>query len=162
MAWYADLAECDYFAFSDHTSLLAVGWLQRGKPYTAGDVERHVFEKLCELTQDPWSPVTFPGIHLCDLCRFSGDSEATYRKSDGRGTCRVGASAGAMSLFVPGEGVIYVCPTNITHYIDAHGYAPPAVFCDAVLNCPPMRSMQYLKAILDNGGRRWGVQFTRC
>ena len=35
--------------------------------------------------------------------------------------------------------------------MDAHGYSPPAEFQQAVMDCPPMRSMDYLKAILKNG-----------
>jgi hypothetical protein len=57
-------------------------------------------------------------------------------------------------LFVPANGVIYVSPAMIVHYMNAHGYAPPEVFCRAVLACPPMRSMQYLKAIKECGGAR--------
>jgi hypothetical protein len=33
-----------------------VGFLRRGQPFDAGDVEERVFERLCELTQNPWQP----------------------------------------------------------------------------------------------------------
>ena len=33
------------------------------------------------------------------------------------------------------------------------GYQPPECFCEAVLRCPPMGSMEYLQALLVNGGR---------
>lgn len=55
-------------------------------------------------------------------------------------------------LFIPADKTIYVCPELIVHYMNAHGYAPPDIFCGAVLACPPMRSMQYLKALKDHGG----------
>ena len=42
---------------------------------------------------------------------------------------------------------------GITHYIAAHWYRPPDVFLEAVRACPPMRSMDYMKALLANGGR---------
>jgi hypothetical protein len=32
--------------------------------------------------------------------------------------------------------------------MNAHSYRPPEEFCAAVLACPPMRSMKYLKAML--------------
>jgi hypothetical protein len=35
----------------------------------------------------------------------------------------------------------------IVHYMNAHGYLPPSEFCDAVMACPPMQSMPYLKAL---------------
>lgn len=56
-------------------------------------------------------------------------------------------SMGSTNLFVPGAAALYVAPSLILHYMDAHEYAPPAAFCQAVLQCPPMRSMAYLRAI---------------
>jgi hypothetical protein len=117
------------------TNLLAVGWLERGKPFATGDVDRRVYEALREMRKNPWQPFASGGIHPCDLCRF--DAEA----------------AGTANLFIPGDGrVIYVCPELIVHSINAHGYAPPEVFCRAVLTCPSMRSMQYLRALASRGG----------
>ncbi len=49
--------------------------------------------------------------------------------------------------------ILYVAPSLILHYIDAHGYAPPDQFQRAVMECPPMKSMPYLRALLANGGR---------
>jgi hypothetical protein len=45
----------------------------------------------------------------------------------------------------------YVAPELILHYIDQHGYSPPAEFQQAVLDCPTMRSVAYLQAILKLG-----------
>lgn len=147
MAWYEDLSACGPFPCENPDQLRAVGWLERGRPFTKGDVDERVFERLCQLTQNPWSPSACAGVHFCNLCRFTGNSQARYRDF------QVSAASSSVSLFVPGERVIYVCPTSITHYIDAHEYCPPAVFCEAVLRCPPMGSMEYLKAVLANGGR---------
>jgi hypothetical protein len=55
-------------------------------------------------------------------------------------------------LWVPGDGFLWACSANITHQIDAHGFAPPAEFCEAVRRCPRMRSDEYLKALARNGG----------
>ena len=55
---------------------------------------------------------------------------------------------GFKNVFVPGDAKIYVAPELILHYIDQHGYAPPAEFQQAVLDCPTMRSVPYLQAIL--------------
>lgn len=54
---------------------------------------------------------------------------------------------GIGNLFVPAADTIFVAPSLIVHYIDAHEYCPPQPFKDAVLGCPKMRSMKYLKAI---------------
>ncbi len=111
------------------------GWLERGKPHAAGHVERRVYDALVEMQKNPWQPVVAMGTHECELCQFEGEH-------------------GVANLFVPADGVIYVSPELIVHYMNAHGYAPPEVFCRAVLACPPMRSMQYLKAIKECGGAR--------
>ena len=52
---------------------------------------------------------------------------------------------GALNLFLPGDGLLYVMPALAAHYILAHGYAPPAEFCAAVLCCPPMRLLAYFE-----------------
>jgi hypothetical protein len=58
---------------------------------------------------------------------------------------------GALNLFVPGDGFLYAAPSMIAHYTLAHNYAPPAEFCEVVLNCPSMRSLEYFEAIRQNG-----------
>lgn len=58
---------------------------------------------------------------------------------------------GANNLFVPGEGCVYVAPSMIVHYVDAHGYDPPVIFWQAVTNCPEMGSKAYRQALILNG-----------
>lgn len=67
--------------------------------------------------------------------------------------CLYDPPMGYKNLFIPAVGVIYVCPELIAHYMNAHHYQPPEEFCQAVLNCPEMRSNSYSRAILANGGR---------
>jgi len=147
MAWYADLSPCDYLGTAHTSHLKAVGWLAPTQPFTTGPVPPNVFRRLCELTQDPWAPFASAGCHDCEFCRFTGGGEAQYVGF------RVSAKSGGI-LFVPGQGFLYVSPTSITHYIDGHGYRPPDEFAQAVLGCPPMRSVEYLTRVLNNGGRR--------
>jgi hypothetical protein len=86
---------------------------------------------LVELLRNPWQPAICLGFHHCDLCLYEGPP-------------------GKRNLFVPTEGMVFVCPELIAHYMNAHGYRPPEEFCAAVLACPAMRSMPYLKALLAN------------
>ena len=132
--WFEDLVPCTYFPAD--TTLVAIGWLERGKSYPTGAVDRRVYDRLVEMRKNPWQPFAAAGLHECDLCRFDPEMR------------------GAANLFIPGDGTIYVTPEMIVHYMNAHGYAPPDVFCRAVLACPPMRSMQYLKAMKECGGAR--------
>ena len=133
----------DLEAWSD-PRLRAVGWLEPGRPYTKGEVSEAVFGKLVELLVDPWQPFAAAGFHRCGFCRFSGGPLAF---DYGNRSVRLGSN----NLFLPGEGVVYVVPSLILHYMDAHEYAPPEVFRSAVLACPGNRGMPYLKALRANG-----------
>lgn len=140
MAWFADFTQCTYFP-GDTTSLLAVGWLERAQPFTKGAVDPAVMEQLRELLTLPWSPVAFMGPHFCDLCERD-------------------APGGHENLFIPFADRVFVAPQLVLHYIERHGYQPPARFIEAVLACPPMGSPEYLAAIdkhyrpFDGPGRR--------
>ncbi|MBA4105156.1 MAG: hypothetical protein C0485_05310 [Pirellula sp.] len=75
------------------------------------------------------------GVHECEICQFHGEA------------------VGSANLYIPFDGNIYVCPELITHYINAHLYSPPSIFCDAVLACPPMNSMGYKRLLLACNGQ---------
>ncbi len=80
------------------------------------------------------------GWHDCDFCRVSsGPRQLTLDN--------VSVDLGNTNLFIPAGDRLLVAPSLILHYIDAHEYSPPTEFCDAVLACPEMRSMDYLKMI---------------
>lgn len=146
MAWFADLSPCNSFS-ADDNRIRAIGWLTWDKPYKTGEVSEHVFEKICQLLANPWNPAYPAGSHRCELCRFTGGTgTGQFKEFSVFGTS-------SASLFIPGNGIIYVSPSSIAHYIDAHAYQPPDEFCQAVLKCPPMRSVQYFQALLANGGR---------
>jgi hypothetical protein len=64
MTYYADLSPCDYFGPRE-ANLVAVGWLENGRPVPTGEVPEPVFDQLQELLREPWAPVAFPGWHDC-------------------------------------------------------------------------------------------------
>ena len=146
MTYYADLSPCHYFPFDTGGKLLAVGWLDQEFPYPKGDVDEKFVAKLVELLVNVWQPCVFMGLHDCQFCRFSGGPSTFEFKNT---TVLMKGS----NLFVPALGFIYVAPSLILHYIDSHGYTPPEAFQQAVMECPPMKSIQYFKAFLANGGR---------
>jgi hypothetical protein len=133
MATLDDLTPCTYLPVQA-PGLLAVGWLGRDSKFGQGPVGSDFFEKLQSLASNPWQPFASAGFHFCEVCQFTPPS--------------FGAN-----LFVPHDGLIYVAPAGILHYIAAHWYKPPGVFIEAVLQCPPMNSIEYKKALLANGGR---------
>ena len=135
MTWFSDLSPCGYFGELAAPSLRAVGWLESGRDYSVGKANRAIYDKLVALCKDAWQPSVFAGTHGCDLCQYEP------------------AAHGNANLFVPGNGHLFVCPVLVTHYMNAHAYLPPDEFCAAVLDCPAMRSVEYLKKLLANGGR---------
>lgn len=146
MPHYADLQDCDFFG-STGGKLVAIGWLARGHPFAKGAVNIDFFEALAALAVDPWQPFATAGVHGCDFCKFTGGpTELTL------GELRV--PMGCANLFVPTPACVFVTPSLVLHYLDAHEYAPPQVFLRAVEGCPPMRSMEYLKAIRSHGIQR--------
>jgi hypothetical protein len=117
--------------------LLVVGWLQAGKEYARGRVSPEVFAKLRDLLSDPWQPFAMGGGHGCDLCQYEPEKY------------------GGRNVFVPDGSRAFVAPEHILHYMNAHGYAPPADFCNAVMACPPMRSQAYRRALIGSGVNEW-------
>jgi hypothetical protein len=138
--WHADLT------LSESSKLRMVGWLEADHPYSQGQVDEATFRKLMELLQDPWQPAVAAGFHSCSLCRFSGGPRHLKWKG-------IAVEMGCLNLFLPCENTAFMAPSLIVHYIDAHSYLPPAEFCEAVRRCPPMKSMDYLRAI-----RKAGIQ----
>lgn len=121
-----------------------MGWLESPSELTTGPVEGSFFEALSALLIDPCEPFVHAGPHRCTFCRFTGGpSILRYRDRE--------VILGVANLFVPTDDRVYVAPSLIAHYIDAHAYAPPPEFQQAVLRCPPMKSMPYYKLLRKHG-----------
>jgi hypothetical protein len=103
-------------------------------------VSTRFFKQLCSLLVDPWDPHQFVGYHSCQFCPWEvPEPEPIVVGGEA-------LSMGRLNLFVPGEDCVYVAPSLIAHYIQAHRYSPPKEFVDAVLRCPEMHSEEYLHA----------------
>jgi len=122
----------------------AVGWLDSSHEYSMGHVSVDFFEKLVALLKNPWSPVVTAGRHRCSFCLFTGGPSDLSYAGD---TVILGSSI----LIVPTNEALFVAPSMIAHYVDAHKYSPPTMFVQAVLNCPEMRSISYLRMIRAHG-----------
>lgn len=134
MAVFRDLDPCTYFGGGPAAVLRSVGWIG-ASAFPTGRTDPEVYHRLVALLKDPYQPVALLGFHRCEACQFAGEK------------------SGSSNLFVPGDDVVYVCPELIVHYINAHHYAPPAVFSEAVLRCPDTRSTAYQEILLAAGGR---------
>lgn len=157
MAHFEDFSPCSYFPGSSGLGFKAVGWLERGHEYPKGHVSAEFFEKLLIVLQNPWSPpIASPGIHACQLCQFSA-GRAEFSFTFGKGSLRHYrvSGVGNSALYVPAGKELFVSPSSIAHYIDAHSYLPPPEFQQAVINCPEMRSTAYLRALLATPAKDW-------
>jgi hypothetical protein len=130
--------------------LIAVGWLASPGPSSVpATADEALIERLVELLRDPWQPAVAVGRHRCAACVYSGGpSHFSYRGS--------AVAIGTNNLYVPAAELVYVCPSSIVHSMDSHGYTPPSEFRSAVLACPPMRSMEYLRRVREFGLHRLG------
>lgn len=133
MSGIPDLSPCSALPVSGE-HLLAVGWVSKLVPLHQGSTPVDVYMRLQEFARQPLQPFVAMGLHECDLCQFVGDR-------------------GKANLFIPYRGKIYICPELITHYINAHHYQPPPIFCEAVLACPPLDSMAYKRLLIECGGK---------
>ncbi|HYX33396.1 MAG TPA: hypothetical protein VE954_09805 [Oligoflexus sp.] len=141
---YPDLTDYNTRA---KTRVLTVGWLERGHEFPIGDTGDEVFVALMKLAVNPWEAAVAAGLHQCSLCRYTGGPTLVQYK-------QLSVGIGCANLYIPTDELVYMAPSTIVHYIDAHGYAPPMEFQSAVLACPPMRSMAYLKLISKHGLKR--------
>jgi hypothetical protein len=149
MAHYVDLSSCDYLPDTADLGFVAVGWLEANENYSVGEVDGSFFDKLCELLAKPWNPpISCSGGHACSLCRFTGGGAAN------RNGVPVSAKAYGF-LFVPFGETIFVAPSNIAHYVDAHGYCPPDVFRQAVMACPATGSIEFKRALVRTPVKEW-------
>jgi hypothetical protein len=121
-----------------------MGWLEPSHPYDKGPLDDAFVRALVALATDPFQPFVFAGGHRCGFCRLSGGSGFLYGNQN--------VSIGSENIFVPDGERLFVAPSMILHYMDAHEYAPTANFQRAVLACPPVRSPEYKRAFLKAGG----------
>ena len=147
--WFEDLSEWDFFGrklskklFGEEYSTIpiAIGWLEKGKPYTTGKSPKILVEKLYEFIKTREITHAFLGVHECDLCNVKLLPER-LNIIDG---------LGSKTTFVTHKDKVYIFPDLIVHYINAHSYLPPTEFIEAVLNSKPQETMEYFKQISQN------------
>ncbi len=138
MTYFPDLSSCAYFGKAEATQLVSIGWLDAAYPYAQGAVSETFLATLIALLVEPWAPGYLMGYEECPYCALAS-TRLTYHTTS--------IDVGALNLFVPGSGFLYVMPSLAAHYILVHGYMPPLEFQQAVLHCPPMRSKEYFEAV---------------
>jgi hypothetical protein len=144
MSWFDDLSPCDYYGEEHAARFRAIGWLEEGRDFRRGKVDLRFVHKLVLLLGEPSPLERSTDPHYCSLCVYSrGPSEFHLFQSPGMPSVPMGNR----NLVLPGAGFCYVAPSLVLHYMDAHQYVPPDEFIKAVLECPPIRSQEYQKAV---------------
>jgi hypothetical protein len=136
MTYFPDLAPYAYAR--GIRGVVHVGWLDGTHPFPKGSVEGRLIEKMKLLAAKPVQ--LYRGLHLCELCVEPPRLEKTmmpnrlvidpncswakwHRARSGNGEIRV----------LYGRAT-FAAPVLIAHYIEEHGYLPPARFLKAIDN----------------------------
>ena len=117
------------FGGAPEPGLVAVGWLDAGKPFARGDVPRERVDRLRQTCRNGVNRTR--GLYRCPLCpRADGAAlpPPTTVHSDA-GDYPVG---GAEIRVVGPSGTRYAAPDMIIHYVEEHGYAPPEDFLEGL------------------------------
>lgn len=120
-----------------HAGVVHVGWLDGIHPFPKGPVAPSLIEKMKLLAANPVE--LYRGRHICELCVEPADVVKTFVPGMGKlidpnsSWLRWAEQRwGNGEIRVAGEGVIYAAPVLVVHYVEEHGYLPPAQFLKAV------------------------------
>lgn len=138
MAYYQDFTPCTYFDTDAWLCrLMAIGWIEHGRPFPRGPVDSRVAERIATLRREfgqAFPAIAFRGLHHCSLCEASGKGLSPLEQS-------------RFNLFVPHRGFVFVAPGRVDHAILAHGYQPPESFLQSLMDCPSPLSESFRQAI---------------
>jgi hypothetical protein len=127
---YLDLTPYEYGREAPRPNVLNVGWLSIEHPFQKGEVSVDFLRTLQRLVTSPVN--LYRGSHLCEFCppppKELSAGGAVWVLKPPAGT------TGNGEIRVPGlNGLVYVAPVLVAHYVEAHQYVPPAEFVDAVM-----------------------------
>jgi hypothetical protein len=119
MSYFPDLSHESMVASGEH--IRAIGWLHPQHEFPKCNASAEFLSRLKEFT-----------------ARSSASAQALYfGASGGFHMCEFCDKAHGINNFgVPFGNILYVAPEMIVHYIEVHGYLPPAEFIAAVLRSP--------------------------
>jgi hypothetical protein len=135
MTYFSDYSPYAYGRES-HPCVVHVGWLDNAHPYPQGTVDARLIGKMKLLASNPVE--LYRGKHICELCAEPPDLVKT-RLPDRvvlDPNCSwarwISQRSSNGEIRVSAEGIVFAAPVLIVHYIEAHGYLPPAQFLKAI------------------------------
>lgn len=128
MAYFPELSPYVYDGRDPAPNMLNVGWLSNGHDFRSEPVAPRFVATLAEMAKSPTN--LYRGSHLCEFCpappvfvRHGREFIDPPSGTAGNGEIRVQDP----------DGIIYVAPVLIVHYVTEHQYSPPQAFIEAVL-----------------------------
>ena len=106
-----------------------MGWLDGVHPFPIGEVEPSLIEKMKLLATRPVE--LYRGKHTCELCSGAPDMFVGKTINPAWGKWAEQRSSNG-EIRVANEDVVFAAPVLIVHYIEEHGYLPPAQFLEAL------------------------------
>jgi len=126
--YFNDLSPYQYDRREPDPTIVNVGWLSREHSYEEGPVPEDFVDALRQLVSHPIN--LYRGFHLCEYCPEPQVTFGNEQRLSDLGSSPVGNG----EIRVPGlDGLTYVAPFLVLHYVAAHHYKPPSAFVDAVL-----------------------------
>jgi hypothetical protein len=116
MSFFPDMGCESLVVAGEHVR--AIGWLHPDHSHSQGEVSAVFLSRLKEFTARSSDSAkalyfgAFGGFHTCEFC---------------------GQAHGIRNFGVPSGDLLFVAPEMVVHYIEEHGYSPPAAFVEAVL-----------------------------
>jgi len=132
VTYYADLSAYEYTELEgDGEPHLNVGWLAAPHPFPTGTLKDEAIERLAILRANPVNQ--FRGSHPCDFCVAEFREQGLISGPALFTALRDAGALGNGEIVIEGPRGWYHAPVLITHYVERHGYLPPADFVDAVM-----------------------------
>jgi hypothetical protein len=129
MAFYRDLTRYEYARAEPQPNILNVGWLSLEHSFPQSAPDSRFVDVLRRLVASPTN--LFRGSHLCEFC------PPPPRKLSAGGMPmldpRPGTTGNGEIRVQGADGVTFVAPVLILHYVTEHHYSPAPQFVDAVL-----------------------------
>jgi hypothetical protein len=126
MSFFPDMGCDTQVATGDHVR--AVGWLHPDHPFPKGEVQAEFLTRLKEFaarSDDSAKALyfgAFGGFHTCEFCE---------------------RAHGIGNFGVPCGDLLFVAPEMVVHYVEEHGYRPPAEFVAAMFRSPLPDTEEY-------------------
>lgn len=132
--YYRDLSPYEYGELPGGCSaVFNVGWLDTTEPYVRGPLPEGFTARLAELVKNGRVNL-MRGSHACPFCLAEIRNNAAMNSKAIIAELEDRAALGNGEIVVIGtSGVCLAAPALVLHYAERHGYRPPDVFIEAVM-----------------------------